>query len=181
MIPIRVLGDRVLVALEPKETHVEPSTGMNYREERRSESGLIVLAQPTEHVDIETQTRGIVVALGCDVSLRVRMRSALAGIEWSGDVHEDAACPFCYAVKAGLPACGDYKAEPPETHKECCEWSELMALTEDWAEHDVAVGDCVLFSPSAGQTIPYDGVDYVLLREADILAVVEPVTEAEVV
>lgn len=63
MIPIRLLGPKVLVALEPKGTEVEASTGMNYHDKGRTESG-IILAQPTDMYDAEEHSRGMVMALG---------------------------------------------------------------------------------------------------------------------
>lgn len=42
------------------------------------------------------------------------------------------------------------------------------------APFDVAVGDCVVFPRSAGEQVHLDGVDYVILRESEILGVVEP-------
>jgi hypothetical protein len=62
MIPIRVLGPKVLVALEPKATSIEASTGMNYREKERL--GNIILAQPTDLYDPDEHSRGLVIAVG---------------------------------------------------------------------------------------------------------------------
>lgn len=64
MIPIRLLGPKVLVALEPKATAVEDTTGMNYQDKGRSDGGLIILAQPTDMYDPDEHSRGLVVALG---------------------------------------------------------------------------------------------------------------------
>lgn len=41
------------------------------------------------------------------------------------------------------------------------------------APFDVAVGDQVLFASSSGEQVRLDGVNYVILREDDILGVVE--------
>lgn len=38
---------------------------------------------------------------------------------------------------------------------------------------DVAVGDAVIFPPSAGQVVEWDGRRYLALREDELLAVVE--------
>ncbi|MGG3963712.1 co-chaperone GroES [Heyndrickxia faecalis] len=38
---------------------------------------------------------------------------------------------------------------------------------------DVAVGDRIIFSKYAGTEVKYDGKEYLILRESDILAVVE--------
>lgn len=63
MIPLRILGPKVLVALEPKGTEVEAVTGMNYHDKGRTDSG-IILAQPTDMYDADDHSRGLVVALG---------------------------------------------------------------------------------------------------------------------
>ena len=41
------------------------------------------------------------------------------------------------------------------------------------AEHQVAVGDQVIFSSYAGETVESAGDEYLLMREDDILAVIE--------
>lgn len=159
MIPLRVLGDRVLVALEPKQTHIEASTGMNYHEEQRTESGLI-LVRPTDQIDLEVQTRGIVVAVGekSDSVSREAVREAVRSAQG-------------YVTDSIYP-------NGPRIDRE----DLLQAIKEMTPEpFDVQLGDCVIFPASAGQAIPHDGVDYVLLRESELLAVLEPVTEAEVV
>ncbi|QEK13047.1 co-chaperone GroES [Crassaminicella thermophila] len=38
---------------------------------------------------------------------------------------------------------------------------------------EVAVGDKVIFSKYAGTEVKYDGVEYTILRQSDILAIVE--------
>lgn len=60
---IRLLGDRVLVALPPKATEQESSTGFTYQAASVSPSG-IILAKPVEAYDLEAATRGIVVQVG---------------------------------------------------------------------------------------------------------------------
>ena len=60
---IRLLGDRVLVALPPKTTEQESSTGFTYQAASVSPSG-IILAKPSESYDLEVATRGIVVQVG---------------------------------------------------------------------------------------------------------------------
>lgn len=62
MIPLRILGAKVLVALEPTATAIEPTTGMNYHDKGRS--GSIILAQPTDMYDSDEHSRGMVMALG---------------------------------------------------------------------------------------------------------------------
>lgn len=44
------------------------------------------------------------------------------------------------------------------------------------APFDVQIGDCVLFPTSAGDEFTANGIDYVILREAEIIGIVEPVT-----
>lgn len=43
------------------------------------------------------------------------------------------------------------------------------------APFDVAVGDCIIFSPGDGEEVELDGSSYVILREFEILGVVEAV------
>jgi len=42
------------------------------------------------------------------------------------------------------------------------------------ASFDVSIGDCVLFPLSAGEEVRYEGVDYVILNESEVLGVVDP-------
>lgn len=63
MIPIRLLGPKVLVALEPKATDVEDATRMHYHDKGHTASG-IILAQPTDMYDPDDHSRGMVMALG---------------------------------------------------------------------------------------------------------------------
>lgn len=60
---IRVVGDRVLVVLPPKETSQEDATGYSYQTETVSEGG-IILAKPVDAYNIETATRGMVLQVG---------------------------------------------------------------------------------------------------------------------
>ncbi|MEI7816533.1 MAG: co-chaperone GroES [Desulfuromonadales bacterium] len=68
----------------------------------------------------------------------------------------------------------------PETAKEKPQRGEIVAVgngkkTEDGKvlPLDVKVGDTVLFGKYAGTEIKVDGDDYLMMREDDILAVVE--------
>ena len=68
----------------------------------------------------------------------------------------------------------------PETAKEKPQRGEIVAVgngkkTEDGKvlPLDVKVGDTVLFGKYAGTEIKVDGNDYLMMREDDILAVVE--------
>ncbi len=93
---VRVLGDRVLVAVEPFTTEVT------------TPGGIILTKDP----DLaKTPTRGIVVQLGEQAHTR---------------------------------------------------------------PYEVQVGDCVLFSAFVGEAVQDGALEYVILREADILAVVDP-------
>ncbi|MFA7060795.1 MAG: co-chaperone GroES [Pedobacter sp.] len=68
----------------------------------------------------------------------------------------------------------------PETAKEKPQRGEIVAVgngkkTEDGKvlPLDVKVGDVVLFGKYAGTEIKVDGADFLMMREDDILAVVE--------
>jgi chaperonin GroES len=68
----------------------------------------------------------------------------------------------------------------PETAKEKPQRGEIVAVgngkkTEDGKvlPLDVKVGDIVLFGKYAGTEVKVDGNDYLMMREDDILAVVE--------
>jgi co-chaperonin GroES (HSP10) len=121
---IRVLGDRVLVALPP-----EP-------DEIVSASGLILKRDP----DIfRTPTQGIVMALG----------DKIGSVDLDDVVALVAECDGTYEVL-----------------------DQIRALFP--AAFDVAVGDCVIFPRGAGDEITDAGIDYVILREHEILGIVEP-------
>ncbi len=68
----------------------------------------------------------------------------------------------------------------PDTAKEKPQKGEIIAvgkgkLTEDGKllPVDVKVGDKVLFGKYAGTEIKIDGIDYLIMREDDILGVIE--------
>ena len=68
----------------------------------------------------------------------------------------------------------------PETAKEKPQQGEVVAvgkgkLTEDGKviPMDVKVGDKVLFGKYSGSEVKLDGVDYLIMREDDILGVLE--------
>ncbi len=68
----------------------------------------------------------------------------------------------------------------PETAKEKPQQGEIIAvgkgkLTEDGKllPMDVKVGDKVLFGKYSGSEIKLDGIDYLIMREDDILGVLE--------
>jgi chaperonin GroES len=67
---------------------------------------------------------------------------------------------------------------------------EVIALAERFVcpecgggdfDCEVQVGDVVMFAPSAGNLVAFNGQDFLLMREADVLAIVEEGVEAEVV
>lgn len=130
---IRVLGDRVLVALPPRET------------ETVSAGGIVLTKDPDA---AKTPTRGIVMALG----------------EKLGAVSIDDA----------MTLFDETLGEEPEAFR-----GGLVALKP--APFDVALGDLVLFPASAGDLLSEDGVDYVVLYEAEILGVCEPISKDEAV
>ncbi|MDI3257729.1 MAG: co-chaperone GroES [Kyrpidia sp.] len=67
----------------------------------------------------------------------------------------------------------------PETAKEKPQEGEVIAVGPGRIEEgrrielEVKVGDRVIFSKYAGTEVKYDGVEYLILRESDILAVLE--------
>jgi chaperonin GroES len=74
-------------------------------------------------------------------------------------------------TKSGIVLMGAAKEKPQE--------AEVVAVGPggviDGKEivMEVAVGDKILYSKYAGTEVKYDGVEYVILRQNDILAVVE--------
>lgn len=67
----------------------------------------------------------------------------------------------------------------PDTAKEKPQEGKVTAVGNGaWKDGervplDVKVGDRVLFSKYAGTEIKYDGKEYLIMRESDILAVIE--------
>ncbi|NLL51505.1 MAG: co-chaperone GroES [Peptococcaceae bacterium] len=67
----------------------------------------------------------------------------------------------------------------PDTAKEKPQEGEVMAVGPGKVEKgervpmEVKVGDRVIYSKYAGTEIKYDGVEYLILRESDIQAVIE--------
>lgn len=66
----------------------------------------------------------------------------------------------------------------PDTAKEKPQEGEIVAVGPGKMEKgerialDVKVGDRVIYSKYAGTEVKYDGVEYLILKETDILAVV---------
>lgn len=148
---IKVLGDRVLVALPPRE------------DEMVSAGGIVLVKDPDR---FQTPTRGIVVALGektgaVDLD---DVRAVLA--EWLD--------PLCPKITTATAAFNLQYISPFEARVHV---AQLIA-SMDPAPFDVQLGDCVIFPRSAGEEIHDGEIDYVILREAEILGVVEPKSEA---
>lgn len=145
MLPLRVLGDRVLVALPPRDA-TEVDQGFAVEDLQQTESGLL-LAKPVGRFDLETATRGIVMQLG-EKPDGIDRADVLALLD-------ELCADRCFSegtVREGVQA---------------------MAP----APFDVQVGDCVLIPPSAGEGLELGGIHYVILRESEIIAVVEPLKE----
>jgi co-chaperonin GroES (HSP10) len=151
---IRVTGDRVLVALPPKEHVQEAVTGYTYQEGHTTGSGL-VLAKPADVYNVDLATRGIVVALG----------------EKSQQVDRD-------DVRAALTAffC-EWLDTEERSFKVLIDGVDEALQFMNPAPFDVQPGDCVLFSPSAGDQIEFEGTSYVILHESELIGVVDPKAE----
>ena len=130
---VRVLGDRVLVALPPAE------------DETVSPAGIVLVRDPDAK---KTPTRGLVVQVG----------------EKAGSTTLDE----MEAMFRDLAIDGK------------CDLVELVANLSllHPAPFDVQVGDCVIFPPSAGEEFTENDIDYVVLRESEIIGIVEPKEEA---
>lgn len=140
---IRVIGDRVLVALAPPPP------------EKVTESGIILVKDPDRY---KLPSQGIVTQLGqksntCDLD------------EVRSEVHT-------WFVEHAEPGSTGLNAQQADDAID----RVLMAMAP--AAFDVAVGDCVLFSPGAGEEFHEDGIDYVVLSESEVIGIVEPKSEA---
>lgn len=142
---MRVLGDRVLVLLEATPPDVV------------TDSGIVLMRDPDYR---KVPTRGIVAQLGakagtCDLdAARSMLRS------W----FDNDSFKYLHHVVSDCDAVEDIRNEVDRLLKK-------MAP----APFDVAVGDCIIFSPGDGEEVELDGSSYVILREGEILGVVEPV------
>lgn len=127
---IRVIGDRVLVALPPPDDEIV------------SAAGLVLVRDPDA---ARLPTRGIVIEIG---------------------------------DKRGTLDFDDVRAliDDMPNHNGFIDADTFWVRLKDVgpAAFDVAVGECVLFPLGAGEEVTYEGVSYVLLRESDIIGVVEP-------
>ncbi len=68
----------------------------------------------------------------------------------------------------------------PETAKEKPQQAEVIAVGPgardedgDRIDMDVSVGDIVLYAKYSGTSIKLDGSEYLILKESDVLAIVE--------
>jgi co-chaperonin GroES (HSP10) len=143
---IRVLGDRVLVALPPKEA------------ETQTANGLVLVRNP----DRKIQTRGVVMQLG-EKSGAVDLDTIMAELDEYRQSHI-----------GNLTDAGRMCDVVPEI----CKDLDLFLMARRPAPFDVQVGDVVLFPFDAGDEFELHEVRYVILREAEILAILEPKSEA---
>ncbi len=140
---MKLLGDRVLVALPPKTHEQDAATGYTYQAGDTTPSGLI-LAKPADVYNIEIATRGIVVQLG-EKSHTVDLDEVLAAIDETPDDWTERDDDIKANIKKLAPA-----------------------------PYDLAVGECVIFAPSAGEDLEIAGIWHRILQERDIIGVVEP-------
>lgn len=124
-------------------------------EEKVSPSGIVLVTDPDR---MYTPTRGIVVQLGekantCDLD----------------DVRSDVHTWFLQNLPTFLQR---FAWETIGDHVD----RVLMEFLP--APFDVQVGDCVLFGSGDGEQFHEDGHDYVVIRESEIIGIVEPKSEA---
>lgn len=67
----------------------------------------------------------------------------------------------------------DSAKEKPQTGKVVAVGTGRVLDNGTRVDVDVKVGDEILFSKFSGTEVKYDGVEYLILRESDILAIVE--------
>ena len=67
----------------------------------------------------------------------------------------------------------DSAKEKPQTGKVVAVGTGRVLDNGTRVELDVNVGDEIIFSKFAGTEVKYDGTEYLILRESDILAIVE--------
>lgn len=147
MIPLKVLGDRVLV---------RPDVNANAPEQRGGIYLARSLAAAVTGEDATTSLcRGTVVAVGNPKHPLADIAEDLAGrigAQCWPTLEHQLECPVCQASDL----LRDLVRRVP-----CC-----------------LVGDDVLFSHDAGQEITLDDETYVLMKEDELLAVIEPEKEA---
>ena len=148
MIPLKVLGDRVLI---------RPDTLANAPEQHGSVFLAQSMAAAVTGEDATTSvSRGTVVALGTPRHPLWHEAEALARKVETFFAHDG----WTQAVRDIV--------------------SDAAHMLRDLVRKQpaVLVGDDVLFSHDAGQEITLDGETYVLMREDELLAVIEPEKEA---
>lgn len=150
---MQILGDRVLVALPPAE------------EEQVTPAGIVLVKDPDR---IYTPTRGIVMQLGrksntCDLD----------------DVRSEVHTWFVEEKRANLERgrAGEHWGGNEAYSFAHVRVNELLRTMRP-APFDVQVGDCVIFGLGAGHAFEHEGVDYVVLRESEIIGVLQPKEEA---
>ena len=67
----------------------------------------------------------------------------------------------------------DSAKEKPQTGKVVAVGTGRVLDNGTRVELDVKVGDEIIFSKYSGTEVKYDGTEYLILRESDILAIVE--------
>jgi chaperonin GroES len=67
----------------------------------------------------------------------------------------------------------DSAKEKPQTGKVVAVGTGRVLDNGTRVELDVNVGDEIIFSKFAGTEVKYDGTEYLIIRESDILAIVE--------
>lgn len=144
---IKVLGDRVLVALPPAPDNIT------------TKDGLILVRDPDA---AKTPTQGIVMALG-EKSGTVEIAKVFHAVV-------DINCEWTFEKITNQEHLRLYKRALIEA---------IGAMRP--APFEVELGDCVLFSRGAGDQFSEDGVDYVVLYEAELLGICEPITKDEAV
>lgn len=78
--------------------------------------------------------------------------------------------------QAGSIVLADYYQEPDTTGQIVKLGDPLGCVDCGTPQRDVALGDVVLFPPSAGEELEWQGERYLLLRESEIIATVEEAT-----
>ena len=66
----------------------------------------------------------------------------------------------------------DSAKEKPQTGKVVAVGTGRVLDNGTRVELDVTVGDEIIFSKFSGTEVKYDGVEYLILRESDVLAVI---------
>ncbi|CAM4083760.1 co-chaperone GroES [Listeria booriae] len=67
----------------------------------------------------------------------------------------------------------DSAQEKPQEGKVVAVGSGRVLDNGDTVALEVSVDDCIIFSKYSGTEVTYDGTDYLIVRESDILAVVK--------